>query len=134
MTHLDTSFVVDLLREAARGANGPASRFLAGIQNEEVGISVFVACELAAGAAMSKRPAREKRAVDQLCGALRIDYPDERFPPAYASLLALQESRGGRIAAMDLLIATSALVAGATLVTRNVKDFARVPGLDVLDY
>jgi predicted nucleic acid-binding protein len=35
---------------------------------------------------------------------------------------------------MDLLIATTAVVEGAPLVTRNVKDFSRVPGLDLLSY
>ncbi len=35
---------------------------------------------------------------------------------------------------MDLLIATSALVAGGSLLTRNAKDFSRVPGLDLLTY
>jgi predicted nucleic acid-binding protein len=113
---------------------GPASQFLASVPDEELGISVFVVCELAAGAAMSTRPALEKRRVDRLCEGLRIDYPDERFAPAYGSLLASQERRGRRISTMDLLIATSALVAGAPLVTRNAKDFSRVPGLDVLTY
>ena len=61
-------------------------------------------------------------------------YPDERFPSVYGSLLASQERSRGRISTMDLLIATSALVAGAPLVTRNAGDFARVPGLDVLAY
>ena len=83
---------------------------------------------------MSTRPAQEKRRVDRLCEGLHIDYPDERFPSAYGSLLASQERTHGRISTMDLLIATSALVAGAPLVTRNAKDFSRVPGLDVLAY
>jgi tRNA(fMet)-specific endonuclease VapC len=132
--HLDTSLLVDLLREAGRGTEGPASRLLAGLPDEEVGISVFVACELAAGAAMSTRPAQEKRRVDRLCEGLHIEYPDERFASAYGSLLASQERGRGRISTMDLLIATSALVAGAPLVTRNPRDFSRVPGLDVLTY
>lgn len=63
-----------------------------------------------------------------------MDYPDEGFPSVYGSLLASQERIHGRISTMDLLIATSALVAGAPLVTRNAKDFSRVPGLDVLTY
>lgn len=134
MIHLDTSLLVDLLREAARGKEGPASRFLVTVQDEELGISVFVACELAAGAAMSTRPAQEKRRVDRLCEELHMVYPDEGFPSVYGSLLASQERTHGRISTMDLLIATSALVAGAPLVTRNAKDFSRVPGLDVLAY
>jgi len=35
---------------------------------------------------------------------------------------------------MDLLIATAARVDGARLVTRNVRDFERVPALDVIGY
>jgi predicted nucleic acid-binding protein len=132
--HLDTSFLVDLLREAARGSEGPASRFLTGVQDDELGISVFVACELAAGAAMSTRPTQEKRRVDQLCAGLHVQYPDERFPSAYGSLLASQQRARGRISTMDLMVATSALLAGASLVTRNSKDFSRVPDLVVLGY
>jgi tRNA(fMet)-specific endonuclease VapC len=132
--HLDTSFLVDLLREAARGAAGPASRFLGGVSDEELRMSVFVACELAAGAAMSTKPSEEKRKVDRLCSSLSIDFPDERFPAAYGSLLSAQGRGSGRISTMDLLIATSAVIAEASLVTRNAKDFSRVPGLDILSY
>lgn len=39
-----------------------------------------------------------------------------------------------RVAAMDLLIATAALLNDAGLVTRNVKDVSRIPGLRVLRY
>jgi predicted nucleic acid-binding protein len=63
-----------------------------------------------------------------------MDYPDERFPPTSGRLLAWQSRREGRIATMDLLIATSAVVAGAPLVTRNAKDFSRVPDLELISY
>jgi predicted nucleic acid-binding protein len=63
-----------------------------------------------------------------------VDYPAERFAPAYGRLLAWQSRREGRIATMDLLIATSAVVAGAALVTRNAKDFSRVPDLEIISY
>jgi tRNA(fMet)-specific endonuclease VapC len=97
-------------------------------------MSVFVACDLAAGAAMSTRPAEERRRVDQLLSGLRIDYPDDRFPAAYASLLALLKRGKGRISTIDSLIAASAVLADAALITGNAKDFGRVPGLDVLTY
>jgi predicted nucleic acid-binding protein len=35
---------------------------------------------------------------------------------------------------VDLLIATAATLDDAPLVTRNVEDFARVPGLRLIDY
>jgi tRNA(fMet)-specific endonuclease VapC len=133
MIHLDTSFLIDFLRESDRGDPGPASRLLGEIRDEELGISVFVASELAAGAALSKRPA-EKRKVERICSSLTVSYPDERFPAAYASLLSAQVRGSGSISTMDLLIATSAVIASATLVTRNAKDFERVPGLGILDY
>ena len=63
-----------------------------------------------------------------------MDYPDERFPSVYGSLLASQERTHGRVSTMDQLIATSAVVAEAPLVTRSAKDFSRVLGLDVLAY
>ncbi len=134
MIHLDTSYLIDLLRESAHGQTGSASRFLETVADEELAISVFVACELAAGAAQSARPMTEKRRVEQLCAGLSVGFPDERFAPAYGSLLAALERDRGRISTMDLLIATSAVLAQAPLVTRNVKDFERVPGLEVLTY
>jgi predicted nucleic acid-binding protein len=41
---------------------------------------------------------------------------------------------GKAISAMDLLIATSAVLDDAPLVTRNTRDFSRVPGLRLLRY
>jgi predicted nucleic acid-binding protein len=35
---------------------------------------------------------------------------------------------------MDLLIATAAIIDSAPLLTRNLRDFNRIPGLDVKSY
>jgi predicted nucleic acid-binding protein len=76
--HLDTSLLVDFLRETGRGEPGPATRFLEGVRDEEeLVISVHVACELAAGAERSQRPVRERERVRRLCEQVRVAYPDE---------------------------------------------------------
>jgi tRNA(fMet)-specific endonuclease VapC len=135
MTHLDSSLLIDLLRETSRERPGAAFEVMESLGDDEtLAVSVHVVCELRAGAELARRPAREHQALDQLFSGLVIAYPDARFPPAYARLLASIERAGSRVAAMDLLIATAAILDDATLVTRNAKDFARVPGLRVLRY
>ena len=134
MIHADTSFLVDLLRETRRGAPGPAADLLDELEGEEVRVSVHVLCELLAGAEGAQRPAVERQRVRRLCQGLVVSYPDERFPPVYARLLAALRTSGRPIDTMDLLIATAALIDGAAIVTRNAKHFERVPGLVVRGY
>jgi tRNA(fMet)-specific endonuclease VapC len=134
VTHLDTSFLVDLLRETSRGRTGPASSLLGELEREELAISVYVACELSAGAELAKNASAERQKVAVLCAGLEVVNPDEKFPALYGSLLAQLERRGERIGTMDLLIATAALAAEAPLVTRNERHFARVPGLRLITY
>ena len=53
--------------------------------------------------------------------------------PAIAQYEQLRSMRL-RIGTMDLRIAAIALASGATLVTRNVQDFQRIPGLVIEDW
>lgn len=133
MIHLDTSFAVDWIRERARGARGPAHAWIRQSGRQVLGISVFSLRELYAGAAAANHPAREREAI----GALEADvvaYPDERLAPLFGSMCAKLGRAGHRLPAMDALIAASALLEGAALLTRNARHFARIPGLDVLSY
>jgi tRNA(fMet)-specific endonuclease VapC len=110
MIHLDSSLLIDLAREAARERPGPAFAALEGLDGAEIlGVSVHVLCELRTGAELSRQPLREHEELDRLCSGLPV-------------------------ATMDLLIATTAVLDDATLLTRNVKDFSRVPGLRVQTY
>lgn len=135
MIHLDSSLLIDLLRETARERPGPALAFMESLGDDEIlGVSVHVVCELRAGAELARKPLEEHETLDQLLGGLLVVQPDERFAPTYGRLLAAVQRTRASIATMDLLIATAALLDDAALVTRNVKDFSRVPGLRVLSY
>ena len=132
MIHLDTTFLVDLLREARRGP-GPATAFLEAVADQELVISVHALCELHAGAELSNNSPREQQAIQSLCAALNIRHTDDNLAEV-GHILAILQKSGRSIATMDLLIAASALVDEAPLVTRNLGHFQRVPGLEVLTY
>lgn len=135
MIHLDSSFLIDLHRETATGRPGGALDWIESLDpNEVLGVAVHAVCELRAGAELSRQALREHEALDRLFSGLLVVYPDDRFAPAYARLAAATSRGGKAVAAMDLLIATAATLDDAPLVTRNLKDFSRVPGLRVLKY
>ena len=135
MIHLDSAFLIDLLRETTRERPGAAWDFIESLDEGEIlAVSVHVVCELRAGAELARKPLKEHEALDQVLGGLLVAVPDVKFPSTYARLLASIQRTGRPIAAMDLLIATAAIQDEAPLVTRNIKDFSRVPGLRVLTY
>ena len=135
MIHLDTCLLIDLYREMARDRPGPAFDALESLDADDLlSVSVYVLCELRAGAELSRNALREHEALDRLVSGLVVAYPDTRFAPTYGRVLAAVERTGRSVASMDLLIATAALVDDAALLTKNVKDFSRVPGLRVIRY
>lgn len=134
MTHLDTTFLVDLLRERRKKIEGPATRKLDELADESLAVSLHAACELRAGAELSSEPSGERERVEALLRPLGVLLPDERFAGEYGGLLAELTRRGEAIGVMDLLIATAAVLDGASIVTRNARHFERVPGLTVVSY
>lgn len=56
---------------------------------------------------------------------------DEDSAVTYGKVAANLAARGTPIGDFDVLIASHALTVGLTLVTSNVKHFARIPGLRV---
>jgi len=61
--------------------------------------------------------------------------PFELADAEHAGAIRAQLERAGTpIGHYDLLIAAQARRHGATLVTANQREFARVPGLDVMDW
>lgn len=135
MIQFDSSFLIDLREEVARETTGPAFELIESLdQGELLAVSVHVVAELRVGAELARHPLRAHEAVDELLKGFLTLYPDQHFAAAYARVWSAT-NRGKRVVpAMDLLIATSAIIADAPLVTHNVKDFSKVPGLRVLSY
>jgi predicted nucleic acid-binding protein len=132
--HLDTSYLVDLLRESERGKAGPATRRLEEMADEDLWLSVHAACELYAGAELSDRPSVERERVAALCSGMHLAFPSDGFAESFGRFHASLARRGATVAAMDLLIAVAAVQARAPLLTRDVRAFSRIPGLEVVTY
>ena len=135
MIQFDTSFLIDLQEELNQERPGDALELIESLDgNELLAVSVHVLCELRVGAELMKQPMRTHESLDRLLRGFHVLYPDERFVGAYARLWAGTNRRKRTVAAMDLLIATAAILEDAQLVTRNVDDFSKIPGLRVLSY
>jgi tRNA(fMet)-specific endonuclease VapC len=96
----------------------------------EIAICSVVAAELAYGVAKSGS-ARNRQALEMFLAPLMILPFDEAAVWAYGDLRSDLERRGQPIGALDTMIAAHALSQNATLVTNNLSEFERVPGLQL---
>jgi tRNA(fMet)-specific endonuclease VapC len=97
-------------------------------------LSVMVMAELEFGAEKARAQlgtTKFVRRVEMLRKQLEIEPLGPDFPRSYARVRAHLESAGRKIGDRDTIIAAHALAVRATLVTRNIREFARVPGLVV---
>jgi tRNA(fMet)-specific endonuclease VapC len=95
----------------------------------DIGLSSITAAELAYGVSKSRHVSKNRHALEQLLGPLEIAQFDQAAAWSYGSLRAQLEAKGMPIGSMDLLIAAHALSLGVPLVTNNLHEFRRVPGL-----
>lgn len=96
----------------------------------QVAISSISGAELHFGVAKSGSE-RNRLALEKFLAPLAVLAFDEAAMRSYGALRSELESAGRPIGALDTLIAAHALSLGATLVTHNLREFERVPGLNV---
>lgn len=97
----------------------------------DIGISSITAAELHFGVPKSQRPEENLRALEQFLLPLTLAHFDENAAAAYGHVRAQLEKQGTPIGSLDTLIAAHALSLDLMLVTNNVREFERVPGLEV---
>jgi tRNA(fMet)-specific endonuclease VapC len=124
---LDTDVCIHLIRERPATILERFDEYAVG----DIGISAITLAELEYGVSKSSKPARNRQALDQFIEPLLVVDFDRAATAAYGKLRATLEKKGQVIGGMDLLIAAHALSLNVRLVTHNVREFARVPGLQV---
>ncbi len=128
MKILDTDVCIEVLRGNERVLER-RQRAL-----DEVATTWITACELAFGAAKSRAPEKNQTLVTEFLATLSVVGLD--FPAAerFGRLKARMEQGGNIIADADLLIAAITLARGASLVTGNLRHYARLDGLRLEDW
>jgi tRNA(fMet)-specific endonuclease VapC len=129
---LDTTALSSLIRSEP----APSRRFLEK-QPGEVAVPQPVLAEICYGLARLPRSRRrrtlEERLAILLAGLERLAWTDD-VSVRFGELKAGLERRGERVDDFDVAIAAHAVAYDATLITRNLRHFVRIPGLRVEDW
>ena len=126
---LDTDIVSHLVRYP----QGVVRDRIAEVGEETVCVSLLVAAELRFGAAR-KQSARLTQQVEAVLSVLPILALETPVDTHYAEIRVRLETSGCPIGPNDLIIAAHARALGLTLVTHNLTEFSRVPGLLVQNW
>ena len=100
----------------------------------DIGISWVTLAELEFGAAKSQHLEKNQAALDEFVLPLEIANFDREATRVYGQVRATLEKKGTPIGSLDMLIGAHALALGATLATKNTKEFSRIKGLSVVDW
>lgn len=126
---LDTNALSELIRDP----RGPVMQRLSDVAPDVVCTSIVVACELRFGAQRKGSAVLTER-VNALLDAMVVLPLDEPADAHYADIRATLERAGTPIGSHDMLIAAHARSRALTLVTHNLREFQRVPGLKLEDW
>ena len=122
---LDTNICIYLIKQQPPSI---IERFLAHPVGD-IGISSITVAELAYGVSKSRHSSKNRHALEQFLAPLQVAGFDQAAAWSYGRLRGQLEAKGTPIGSMDMLIAAHALSLGVRLVSNNVREFQRVPGL-----
>jgi tRNA(fMet)-specific endonuclease VapC len=129
---VDFRYLLDtnILSEFIRNPRGLVSKRLAVVGEATVCTSIVVACELRFGA-RKKGSSRLEERVDEVLASLEVLPLEKESDRHYAEIRTDLSRQGRPIGSNDLLIAAHTLALDLILVTDNVEEFSRVPGLSI---
>jgi tRNA(fMet)-specific endonuclease VapC len=133
MIFLDTNPIVAVLNGTSPGIRARLDRTIR--DGDDVMVPSIVLFELWYGAAKSVHVLRNAGRIRQFMAGRISEMPfDAGDAEEAGEIRAALERAGTPIGPYDILIAAQARRRGATLVTANTREFARVPGLKLEDW
>ncbi len=131
VTCLDTSVLIDAMRGQPEARRAVEAASEAGIATTEVNVYELYVGAHRAGLPSEPEIQRIRRGLDEI-EVLPLGRPASFRAAALTSLL---RSRGAEVGVLDVLIAAIGLAHGVTrILTRDVADFRRIPGIRVDAY
>jgi tRNA(fMet)-specific endonuclease VapC len=127
---LDTNICIYIAREKPPAVLAQFRRY----QRGDLAMSAITFGELLYGAAKSTQRERVREVLRELIAWVPALPVDDAVSERYGALRATLEQRDRPIGNNDLWIAAHTLALGIPLVTNNEREFARVPGLKVLNW
>lgn len=122
---LDSNIIV----AGIRGEPRALLNRVAGLAPSRLFLSSLVQAELLYGAEKSQRAAQARATLAVFSEGFESLPFDADDALAYGRIRATMERKGASIGPMDLLIAAQAVARGLVLVSDNLREFKRVPGL-----
>lgn len=124
---LDTNICIYIAKQRPPSV---AKRF-ATLATGSVGMSLITFGELRYGAEKSHQRTQALDTLSRLVELIPVMPPDETVGERYGVVRACLDSAGTPIGNNDLWIAAHALSLDVTLVSNNLREFGRVPGLKI---
>ena len=124
---LDTNICIYLIKKK------PPAVFkrLESLPINQVGVSAITYAELEHGVSKSSFPEKNRMALIKFMAPMEILPFSDKVAKTYGQIRTFLEKKGMVIGALDLLIGAQALAEKLILVTNNVREFNRIPGLKV---
>ena len=119
----------NILIAALKGEPAALLNRLAALAPSRICLSSVVLAELLTGAEKSRNPEAKKAALEEITRNMEAVPFDHEAALAYGKIRAVLESKGQIVGPHDLLIAAQALSRDLVVVTANLREFKRVPGL-----
>lgn len=108
-----------------------AQETLERLSDQGVAVSIIAVAEVYEGAFNTADPQATLSGMREFLGDFAILPVSDPVVERFARTRATLRQQGQMIPDMDLLIASTALAADLTLITRNLRHFTRIPGLQL---